>query len=87
MILKSMKYKNKPLDLINEYKDIHLDKLAYITPSKERAVKDNHTRYLSVGPRDKSQNSVRDIVVSARKMLYTSLAINDKDNEIENLKD
>lgn len=40
MILKSIKYKAKPLDISNNYLDIKLEKLSELTTPSKKALKD-----------------------------------------------
>lgn len=65
-MLKSIKYKAKPLDLLlGNLLDIKLDKLS----PTARPVRDNPNRYLEVGLKDNALKSRRDTIDTSRSML------------------
>ncbi|CDW87075.1 UNKNOWN [Stylonychia lemnae] len=86
LVLKNIKFKYSPLKLIAEL-PIEEQSQQNMLIINDRDILADPNRYLLINPHDKESKSTRDFVMSTRKMLFTKISIQDKEEELFNIKE
>eukprot|EP00347_Sterkiella_histriomuscorum_P020299 403338337 len=94
IVLKNIKLKYSPLKLIEEKpQELSLTQnfdsqtaYSHYQPRK-KSILDDPTRYLNLSTIEKEQKSVRNYIDTSRKLLFTKIQINDKESELQNIKE